>query len=416
MLLVLLAIPLTTGVLLYASLWWSERPLKAVERALAQRDFPRAMELVDNYLKSDRNSSRALDLKAQALVGLRKFGDALAIYDRVGTDTVPGLRAWAEAMLHEKRWSDALLLLHEVDQRKPHDPDVVHQLSACAMQTGDFEEAVRKAEELTLIPDHFERGTLLLGVLHINHGNYRSAAEAFEQLLEKNPQATGLQISPEEFFQGLGQSYLGDGKPEQAIERLEQAIAIQETADRFAFLGDAWELKGDLAKAVAAWVKSIALDSDQVRAREGLARAALEERQPAQVIEWLTPLSTPDKLTSAIAHSLKRANSQLGDTEAAKKWEVEESRLRDSEDRKRALDDLVKQSPRSFWALAVRAHRFASEGNTPQAANLLRTVDEVRRSSAKTHDDPRKFIDKLLNAVQEGTELPSLDLVPIEIH
>ena len=88
---------------------------------------------------------------------------------------------------------------------------------------------------------------------------------------------------------------------------------IRETSERYAFLGDAWELKGDLTKAEEAWRKSVELDPDQARAREGLARVAMEENQPTQAIEWLRPMSEGSKLTSSIAHVLKRASGQLGE-------------------------------------------------------------------------------------------------------
>lgn len=406
----------TTGVGLWAYVWWEERPLKEIESALAAKDYTRALPLVDAYLKSAPYSSRALDFKAQVYVGQRKFGDALVIYEKVGSDSLEGQRAWGEALLHLNRWSDALPLLQEVDRKKPSDPDVVHQLASCAMQAGDFDVAVKKAEELSTITGHRDRGLLLLGVLHTNHGNYRLATEAFEKLLHSNPDGQGLQIRPDELFQGLGQAYLSDGKPSDAIERLNQAIATRGTSERYAFLGDAWELKGDLSQAGDAWKQAVHLDPEQARAREGLARIALEEGQPKEVLVWLEPLSSPAKISSSIAHSLKRATQQLGDVESAQRWEKEESRLREQEERKQALDDLVKQSPKSYWALAVRAHRFVSEGNRGQAAVLLKTVESIRKTKPDGYSDPKGFVEKLLACVNDGGELPSLDLVPLEKH
>jgi len=411
---VVLGIPLATALLLMVWLWWAERPLKEVEGALVQGDYRSAIERVDTYLKLDPNSSRALDLKAQALVGLRKYHDALSIYERIGSDTVAGQRAWGEALLRMQRWTDALPLLRQVQQKQPDNADVTHELAACAMQAGEFEEAVKLAERLSQMPGQRERGLLLVGVLQSNHGNYRLASEAFGQLLESNPDGSGLQISPEELFQGMGQACLSEGKPAEAIQYLSRSIELRPTAERYAFLGDAWELQGDLAQAADAWKKGIDLDADLSRAREGLARAALDERQPAQAIEWLQPLSVPGKVTSTIAHTLKRANAQLGDKSQADHWDGEETRLRNEEERKRALDDVVKQAPQSFWALALRAHKFASEGNRQQAATLLRTVDGMRSQKPDGYKDPGGFLDKLMEAVQKGSPLPSLDLVPLE--
>ena len=402
-----------TALLLWGYLWLAERPLRGVERALTQRNFPFAVRQVDAFLKANPTSSRALDLKAQALVGLKRYRDALVIYERVGTDTQPGQRAWSEALLQEKRWSDALPLLNSLNRQLPDDPDVLHELAACSMQTGDFDAAIAHATRLSQLPGQADRGGLLLGVLHANHGNHRKAAEAFTTLLQHNPQGEGLQIRPEELFQGLGQALLGDGQAKPAIERLEQAIAARPTAELHALLGDACELAGDLDHARQAWQSSLALDPEEARAREGLARLALDERQPAQVVELLTPVAEGNRLTSTMAHLLKRASQQLEDTAEVDRWDAVETRLRDSEERRRALEDLVRQSPKSFWAIAVRSHRFASEGNLYQALILADALLDIRKQKPDSYPDPEKFVDQLIAALQEGEPLPSLDLIPL---
>lgn len=413
---ILVAIPVLTGLGLWLSLWWAERPLKAVERAISQKDFRRALDLSEGYLKRDPYSSRALDLKAQAYVGLRRYRDALTIYDKLGTDSLAGQRAWAEALLREQRWTDALPLLREVDQKRPADPDVLHELAACAVQAGEFDEGVRKARELAEIPGQSDRGDLLIGILQINQGNYRLASAALESLLQKNPEATGLQVPAAEIFQGLGQSYLNDGRPAEAVVQLEKSLSLEETAERFALLGDARELEGNLDLAAEAWRRAADLEPGLRRAREGLARTALENRQPAAAREWLEPLTGSESINSSIAHLMMRCCTLLGDTDEASRFEQLEKQLRKSEDHKRALDDVVKQSPKSFWALAVRAHRFASEGNRQQAAALLKIVDGIRQKMPESSNDPENFIGRLVEAVFEGGTLPSLDLVPVESH
>lgn len=410
-LLVILAVTIAS---LWGYLWLAERPLKGVERALRQRNYSFALQQAEAFLKANPASSRALDLKAQALVGLQRFRDALVIYERIGTDTPPGQRAWAEALLREKRWSDALPLLIELNRQTPEDPEILHELSACSMQSGDFDSAIQHATRLSELPDHAERGGLLLGVLQANHGNHRRAAEAFSALLRNNPQAQGLQILPEELFQGLGQALLGDGQAEPAIQRLQQAIACRPTAERHALLGDAAELAGDLEQARSAWQASLDLDPNESRAREGLARLALDERQPTRVVELLEPVADADRLTSTMAHLLKRACQQLEQPEQVDRWDAEETRLRDSEERRRALEDLVRQSPKSFWSIAVRAHRFASEGNLYQASILAETLLGIRREKPDSYPDPGRFVDQLVASLEQGESLPSLDLIPLD--
>ncbi|MFM7161501.1 MAG: tetratricopeptide repeat protein [Planctomycetaceae bacterium] len=402
-----------TALLLGGYLWLAERPLRGVERALTQRNFPFALRQIDAFLKANPTSSRALDLKAQALVGLKRHREALALYERVGTDTQPGQRAWSEALLQEKRWSDALPLLTSLNRQLPDDPDILHELAACSMQTGDFDAAISHAAHLARLPEQAARGGLLLGVLHANHGNHRKAADAFSTLLHDNPRGEGLQILPEELFQGLGQALLGAGQAKPAIAGLEQAIAARPTAERHALLGDACELAGELDRARLAWEASLALDPAEARAREGLARLALDERQPARVSELLTPVAEDDRLTSTMAHLLKRASQQLGQATEVDRWDAVETRLRDSEERRRALEDLVRQSPKSFWAIAVRSHRFASEGNLYQALILADALLDIRKQKPDSYPDPDQFVDQLLAALQHGEPLPSLDLIPL---
>src|SRR5436190_17506960 len=189
----LVAIVVFTASAIGLSLWWEDRPLRAIEQALDRKDFPQALELAHDDLKVSPNHFPALDQKARALAGLERWTEAGRLFDRIGADSFASQRAWAQSLLHEQRWTEALPLLTRLNELSPDDGDILHELCACQGQLGYFDESIQAAERLTKMPGHDRRGRLLLGMLHYKRGNNRLAIQAWRPLLEQQSDLSDLQ-------------------------------------------------------------------------------------------------------------------------------------------------------------------------------------------------------------------------------
>jgi tetratricopeptide (TPR) repeat protein len=389
-----------------AFIWWEDRPLRAIEASLASKEYSEAASLANAYLKEFPGRSRAVELKARALAGIGHWEEAVRLFEASGAIGSESLHDWARALLKLQRWSEALPLLLQLHSLDPQDAETVHELAACYGQFGEYDSAVYFAGKLKDFPQHEAAGRLLLGTLENNRGNYRLALEAWRPIVDADSAAENLQVSRDELLLAFGRALLKEGRADEARTYLQRSLAIRNAAETSSYLGDACEQMGDLDRAVDYWKQAVAADSTLLRAREGLARASIEQRQPDQALKWLEPVAEEEDLPSSVAYLFQRSYTLVGDPDRAKQWEARVDRLRDQENRSQLIDDGVQRAPNSFWSRAVRAHRFASRGNSRQAAMLLDQLLE------EAPDEP--FIRKLAEYVQNRGPLPSLEMIPMK--
>jgi tetratricopeptide (TPR) repeat protein len=402
----LAVIVVSTAAAIAGLLWWSDRPNREIERALNHRDFELALRLATSHLGESPDNSRTLDQKARALVGLGMWSEAERLFEQIGAESAASQKAWSQALLHQERWSEAVALLTRLNDIDPDDPELLHELAVCQSKLGFFDEALKAAERLMRVPGREATGRVLLGTLQFQRGNNRLAIEAWQPILEHNPEATGLQLTAAEFLAGLGRALLEEGHADEARRQLERAVQLDPAGGGRNDLAEACEQLGDVPRAVALWRVSVARSPGDRTAREGLARTALEKGDADEAREWLEPLLRAADLQSSTAYLMQRAERLRGDKAAAAEWSERVQNLRKREKKMNALDQALRESPRSFWSRAVRAHRFASDGNTHQA--LLLTTELLKQQP----DQP--FVQQLDEALRNREPLPSLDLIPYE--
>ena len=408
MVVALTAIVVTSAGAIGLVLWWDDQPIREIEAALAKKEYQKALETVDQFLKESPNQTRALELKARALAGLGRWNDAERMFELSGVVSLEGQRAWAQALLFQERWTEALPLLAEVYRQSPKDADVLHELAACQGQLGYFDEAVANAEKLSKTRGHERTGSLLLGFLQHRRGNNRLAIQAWTPLFEEEqPRFDDLQNTEAELRELMGESLLDDGRPAEALPHLERAVSDESSDEVWLSLADARDSVGNREGAVEIWKKIIERSPRSRPALEGLARAALERRAPQEAKQWLAPLLERDHLIrSSTAHLAQRTATMLGDKETAAQWDQRAKTLREQERRMSTLEQTLREAPRSFWSRCIRAHRFATDGNRQQALLLARELLAQKPDEA--------FVQKLVAALENQQTLPSLDEIPLQ--
>jgi Flp pilus assembly protein TadD len=95
------------------------------------------------------------------------------------------------------------------------------------------------------------------------------------------------------------------------------------------------------------------------------------------------------------------------DPKEAEIWKSVTLRLRQRDQRDAQYSRALITAPRSPAAMVIRAHRFASQGNYEQALDI---ADEL---AARVPNDP--LVKKLVAAIRNKTELPSLAELPINV-
>ncbi|MFM9118015.1 MAG: tetratricopeptide repeat protein, partial [Planctomycetota bacterium] len=145
----------------WAYLAYVERPVTQAEQQLSLGNAKRSISLVDYYLVSHPPDSRALAIKARALVELNRPAEAIPIFDEIGAATIADLRALARAFLLQEQWSRAQPVLEHILRLKPQDPDALHELTASRVRTGLLEEALETAKQLSAVPGQQTRGLVM---------------------------------------------------------------------------------------------------------------------------------------------------------------------------------------------------------------------------------------------------------------
>ena len=393
----------SAAVLVTAIVWWRDRPLAAAEASLAQGDPKYAHYLVAKYLERHPHHSRAMALQARVYVVLGHPQAAIALFEQAGADSAEDLRAWARALLMTEQWSLAEPLLERVVQLQPDDPDALYELTACRVRLGLFVQALESAQRFARLPGQEARGHMFLGAILHDLGRNEEAAAAYQTVLKYDPKAENLQSSAADFYLQYGQMLLRMGKPEQSLRPLKQSAAARETPEVLLELGHAALQLGRVEDAKTAWKRALVLDERNVAAREALAQAALLQGRADDVIEWLSPLAEKDA-TLESAYLRQRAYALAGNKAEEEKWQQLALELRKKQQLRADIDKLLRDSPRSFWAQVVRAHRFAEQGNWRQAELLIDPLLE------QAPGEP--FVIELAAAVHRRRDLPPLESLP----
>lgn len=401
-LVVVISIGATVAIMIAGIIWWRERALAEAELALEANQPIRALRLAEDHLRSHPGHGRASAIRARALVATGRHREAVELFETVGAATADDLHAWARALLLEGRWESARLLLEQVVLQEPQHADALHELTACYANVGRYEKAIETAQRFAALPGLEARGDALTGTLYRDMGNQRQAANAYARVLEREPDAEGLQVGAAEFFDAYGLLLLDLGEPKQAAELFKRSLAVNSTAVVHSDLGRAYEQLGQLEDAEQAWRQALAIDPREPVAREGLAAAALGRGEPHKAVEWLLPVADRPGLSASTAYLIQRALAAAGDTASANEWQERTESLRTEERRRAAVNRILLDAPDSAWAAVVRAYRFAEVGNWGEAETQLRDVPP---------DDP--FIVDLRNAIRTRGPLPSLNRLPI---
>jgi len=396
------------GIALAAALawqWWQERALRTAEQELARGNAPRALALAEYFLDLHPESGRAESARARALVGMGKGAEAGAIYDRIGAASADDLIAWARSFMLREQWSRAATVLEQALRLRPDDADALYELTTCRTRLGRLSDAAESAERFAALPGGRARGDVLLGAIHADANDPDAAALAYARALALAPEAEGLQVPPEEFFEQYATVLMNLGRDDDAMQLLERGIAARPTATSHHLLGKTLARTGAEEQARSQWMTSIELDPSAVSPREELVAAALARADLADAKKWIGPLERLTDRRFQSAYLFQRLAAFEKDDEAFAAWKARADSLRLNEDRIKSLEQMMASAPRSYWGIAVRAHKFATLGNWPQARDLLEGLPK--------QDDEHPFITALREAIRTEGTLPSIEEVPL---
>lgn len=396
-----------TGSVIGGIVWWQDRPLREASRLLSRGDYRRSLQLSTQFLARHPDDSRAMILKARSLSALDRHPEAESLFEQVALqsngfpDDVEALRAWATSLLQLKRWPRAVAILETLSNIAPTDAETLRRLTEACLQLKRYEPALDSAARLATIPQHADEANVMIAAIHHDKGDVRAALAAWERVLQNNPDAENLRITPAEALLMFGDNLLASGNPQRAADLLERSLHLSPSARASVLLGQAYSQTDRVEDAIRLWKSALAIEDLNPTAREELANAAIGKENFQEAVDWMLPLANAGQLAGSSAFVLQRAYIGLQKTEEAARWRERASALREAEQRRITIQEMLQNSSDPFAVEYLRAYQLAMDQNWEEAAVLIE--DLLLQRPQEPH------LQHLSEAVQNRTELPSVD-------
>lgn len=163
----------------------------------------------------------------------------------------------------------------------------VHELADATdndTQKRTIASAVEQLEAVQKLDPSDVESQLWLARLYGFQNQPQKAEAQLRGILSRSPDSEGA-------LEQLSQLYLEEGRPQDAISVLQDAANSSDDPTLYDLLGNAYSKAGDNEKAEAAYSRAVALDPDEARHRQGLAKAMLADNNFQGALEQYQKLS-----------------------------------------------------------------------------------------------------------------------------
>ena len=151
------------------------------------------------------------------------------------------------------KYEEAVDQFQRAAQLEPTNEDALIGLGGAYESLGKPQDAENTYKKIVQLRPSYWRGYNLLGGFYLRQAQYDDSAKMFQKVIERTPES----------FRGyanMGAAYLYEGKYAEAIQPLEQSLAIHPTADTYSNLGTAYYFQHRFADAVRIYEKALQLN------------------------------------------------------------------------------------------------------------------------------------------------------------
>ena len=236
-------------------------PTGAIESALREHDYQRALQLVQSAVQQSPNNPKLWALQGIALSGLGRRHEALAAYDRalaISPDYLPALEGAAE-LEYQAGSKRALPLLERVVKLRPDDPTANAMLGVVNYKQHDCASAVEHFRASWQLISSQPAALAQYGSCLMNLDKAEDALPVFKRLLALQPDDSHSRYN-------LAVVQLAAHNPKDAVETLQPLLTATEVdPDVLDLASSAYEESGDTPRAVALLRQAIVLDPKKIK-------------------------------------------------------------------------------------------------------------------------------------------------------
>jgi predicted Zn-dependent protease len=317
-------------VALPAAVWLALRfdPFGSVRADFDRRRYVAALGAAEDYLKRWPGDPRASLMAARCATRIGQPARAEAHFSHAGTLGVDDLHDRAYGMIQMQMPRRAADLYGEILARDPDDALALKRKAAVLMGLKRYSRLPEIAARLMAIPGEDVAGLTLSGIGHHVDRQYPEAAEAFLDVLERDPDLTSMPLPTTLFWNHLATDLLAQGKFAEARTHLLRGLADTQDAGLTELLGTTYQQEGRPDEAERYWRLAVERDPNLPDAWLDLGNLAIARRRPKEAVSLLTRAAelAPD---SVEAHqNLSVIYKMLGDPEQAERYRKITAELR----------------------------------------------------------------------------------------
>jgi eukaryotic-like serine/threonine-protein kinase len=228
----------------------------------AEKDFKLALSRIDRMTDREKYRTRGAYYLME-----RDYDKAIeqfkALEKQFPADSA-GIGNLALAEFYQRNMTGAVDDQRRVVAIYPDNVLYLNNYGLFAMYAGDFDAAIRESERLLELNPGFEKAYICLGISQFARGDEAAAAEAYRKAAPLS--AWGASASAV----GLADMALYQGRPDDALSILESALKADlaakdssRAAAKYLMQGQAWLMKGQSAKAIAAADRAVSGSTDE---------------------------------------------------------------------------------------------------------------------------------------------------------
>ena len=298
-------------------------------KAYALGDLPGALELALAHLSRQPWNSEAALLAANCLSRLDYSLEAAAYYRRAQKLSRNDWQVRAFGLARGPHPESAIPVYHEILARWPEDVTALRRLGAVLLALDKTEELNAVADRLIAIPSGVVLGQMLRAAVFHNDQNHQKAVEAFERVLELDPELRQMPLPRRLFWTQYTDDLIGSGRVGDARDALRKTLAKSPDPELMDRLGRIYlQLEGSLDDAERCFMQAAEWGPDLYAPHLDLAKLALQRQDRDLALKHLSEAKLLAPHEYSVLYSLQSVYRQLGNTAQADRIQEDLKQLR----------------------------------------------------------------------------------------
>jgi tetratricopeptide (TPR) repeat protein len=253
--------------------------LATARQFYARGDLVASLQHALDHLERRPWSHEASRLAALCLSRLDYADAAESYYQHAGTLDLNDLQTRAFGLVRGNHRQRAIQAYEEILARWPDNVTALRRLAAVQLSENNVPQLLGLAERLIAIPEGAAIGYTLRGMVAHLDVNREGAVEAFEHVLELDPDLQLMPLAPKAFWSYFTEDLIRIGRLEDASRYLNRLLAEDPDASLMISLGRAYFLQGRLDEAERCYRQAAEWAPESYRPYEGLGKLELQRHR-----------------------------------------------------------------------------------------------------------------------------------------